>query len=157
MTTAKTKSNNIESNSNNNQFPPKHRKSSPTQDTIQLQDKQNLPNWLYNGIRVKIIDKKNYAKYFLSKGVVSDVFEAGVCDVHLESNGQIIQNIKQQNLETVVPRSKGVKVLVVRGQFKGQIGEFLKRDDSQQIVAVMLDDIMQVLKFGYDDVAEFVG
>lgn len=114
--------------------------------------------WLVPGIRVKIVDKRlDKGRIYLKKGTVVDVKAPGICDVWIQSMRRSVFDVRQRQLETVVPRTPGVRIRVVAGRFKGQSGNILQRNVDAGVAAVHLDDDDVVRKLPLDDIAEWVG
>ena len=60
-------------------------------------------------------------------------------------------------LETIIPKSDLGRVMVVRGERSGELGEMLDRDKSKQKATVQLIMSDEVLTLDYDSVCEFAG
>ena len=117
------------------------------------------PAWLAPHISVKIVDKHlSGGKLYLKKAEVIDVTEPRVCSIHSKDMNQAVHGIHQNLLETVVPHEAGSRLLIVRGEHRGQRARLLKRNSRSQAVAVQLtSDLSQVVNLGFDDVSQFVG
>jgi len=117
-------------------------------------------SWVRSNIVVKINSKVfANAKYYNKKVLVVDVIKRGECTVKLD-NGKIVEGVKENMLETVIP-NEGGKVITVRGKHKGKIGTMLQKDRSKEIVYVQFDDddfenemASQILSM--DDVSQYV-
>jgi transcription antitermination factor NusG len=72
--------------------------------------------------------------------------------VRLEDSGILLENIRQSDLETVVPGSGSVKI--VRGEFCGELGTVYEKIPSRNEVYVQLEDNLEICKMSYDDVAQ---
>jgi len=130
----------------------KHRSPSPKKE-------KEKESWLRSNIMVKINSKTfANAKYFNKKVMVVDVVKRGECTVQLD-NGKLLEGIKQDMVETVVP-AEGEKVIVVCGKHKGKIGVLMAKDRSTEIVFVQFDDDdvdLPAEKLSMDDISQIVG
>ena len=114
--------------------------------------------WLLPHIRVKIIDKKvQGGKLYLKKGVISDVKSPTLCDVVLDDTHSCVSDLKQSQLETVVPKKERAPLLIVGGAYKGQKGTLLSRNIDTGLAAVQLASDFSIHKLYLDDIAEFTG
>lgn len=122
-----------------------------------LSENQENP-WLYTNIRIKVIDKKAFGgRLYLKKGTIVDVKAPKVCDVYIDDFGEVFQDLKQNQIETSVPRQAGATVLVVAGTLKGSKGQLLHRSKQSDYIAVKMHDEDEVQKLHLDDVAEYRG
>ncbi|KAG7668162.1 hypothetical protein KSW81_002061 [Nannochloris sp. 'desiccata'] len=114
--------------------------------------------WLVPNIRIKIIDKKLHGgKFYLKKGIIVDVKAPTVCDVFIDGNKESVLDVRQFQLETVVPGTEGTPVQVVSGKYRGQRGRLLQRNTSTGLSAVQLMSDMSVHKLSLDDISEYCG
>ncbi|KAH7426006.1 hypothetical protein KP509_11G081100 [Ceratopteris richardii] len=114
-------------------------------------------SWLARDIRVKIIDRKAYGdKYYLQKGCVVDVVSPSLCDIRIDNGGKILERVKQEYLETALPKNGG-RVLVVGGKYRGRLGRLQERDSERAIGHVQMEEDYEILSFDLDDLAEYVG
>eukprot|EP01112_Ceratiomyxa_fruticulosa_P018680 TRINITY_DN6015_c0_g3_i1.p1 TRINITY_DN6015_c0_g3~~TRINITY_DN6015_c0_g3_i1.p1 ORF type:complete len:434 (-),score=110.39 TRINITY_DN6015_c0_g3_i1:41-1342(-) len=75
--------------------------------------------WLYEGIVVKIMNKKlGEGKYYKEKGVVVEVIDKYVGKIKVIETGDLLKQ-DQSQLETVIP-SLGGKVKIVNGAYRGE-------------------------------------
>ena len=71
---------------------------------------------------------------------------------------QCYYSIRTDRLETLIPKSEGGVVMVVRGEGRGQLGRVVVRDKARCLATVQLIHTEQVLdRLDYDSVCEFVG
>lgn len=96
---------------------------------------------------------------YLKKATVIDVPIPAVADVRLDDTGRVVQGLRQEQLETVVPKSEGAAVVVLRGPARGQIASLLQKNSKTGLAAVRvtggaMDD--EILKVSLDDIAEHV-
>lgn len=66
-----------------------------------------------------------------------------------------MQGVRQQDLETVVSKKKGTRIIVVLGEHAGEHGKVLEK--SKQSVMVQLSESREVLEFDLDFVADYHG
>lgn len=112
-------------------------------------------SWLFPNIRVRIIDKGYLGgRYYLKKGYVLDVITPTSCDILLDDSSRHLSDVDQSLLETVIPRTPGAPMQVVRGEHRGERGEFVSRDSSRGTVAMQLGVDYSVKTLSMDDVAE---
>lgn len=114
--------------------------------------------WLVPNIRIKIIDKKLHGgKFYLKKGIIVDVKAPTVCDVFIDGSKESVLDVKQLQLETVVPGTEGTPVQVLVGTYKGQRGRLLQRNTASGLAAVQLLSDMSVRKLSLDNISEYCG
>ena len=107
-----------------------------TKSSSSTTDKNRL-KWVTTGIQVKIISKKyKEGKYYLSKGQILDVRDQFTFDF-LAENGQIFDNLKEKQLQTVIPKM-GQQVLIVKGEHKGKLAKLLTKTKKSKNVSVQL-------------------
>ncbi|KAI5062890.1 hypothetical protein GOP47_0021437 [Adiantum capillus-veneris] len=118
---------------------------------------RRVESWLARDIRVRIIDRKAYGdRHYLQKACVVDVVSPSLCDIRTDDGGRIIEKVKQEHLETALPK-RGGRVLVVGGKYRGQIGRLQERDPEKGMGLVQMEDDSEVLSLDLDHLAEFVG
>lgn len=111
--------------------------------------------WVTPFIRVKVQSKRfKDGKYYCKKGVVEDIVTGTRCAVRLD-DGQVIDDIDQSDLETVIP-SVGGRIMVVRGPDIGVRGILKEKDFGKEVVYIQIENELNVLKFNMDDVSEYV-
>ena len=115
-------------------------------------------SWLVPGIRVKIVDEKlDKGRMYLKKGIVVDVKTPKLCDVWIPKLSRSLLDVRQSQLETVVPSTSGAPILVVEGEHRGRHGHVLQRNVDAGVAAVHLDEDEVIRKISLDDIAEWVG
>lgn len=67
------------------------------------------------------------------------------------------QALEQSQLETVVPKKEGARVMIVGGQLRQRLATLLKKNNETGLAAVQLLDELSVEKLSLDDIAEYVG
>ena len=114
--------------------------------------------WLVHHIMVKVVDKHlQGGKLYLKKAEVIEVLQPKLCTLYSRDTRKYYSNVRQDQLETVVPQNEDARVLVVQGQFKGQRARLLQRRKDAQLAVVQFVSDFEVHKLPFDDVSEFVG
>jgi G patch domain/KOW motif-containing protein len=114
-------------------------------------------SWLTRDIRVKVIHKTEYGgKWYLQKGCIVDVVSPNICDVRMDDGGKILQDVKEEHLETALPKGGG-RVLVVGGKLRGQIGRLQERIPDKGVGIVQIDETYELFTLDLDHLAEYVG
>lgn len=110
--------------------------------------------WLVAGVRVRIISKKvGGDKLYLMKGTIVDVHGAGVASMILD-DGQLLSNVKQKHLETVLPAIAG-ECILLNGQYKGERATLIEKDKASETVLVQLVDDLSIISISMDFVASY--
>lgn len=94
-------------------------------------------------------------RLYLKKGEITDVMSPTLCTVVLDSGSPV--DAYQSELETIVPKKEGARVLVVGGKLRGQRAKLLQRNAEHSQAAIQLTEDFSVLKVSFDEIAEFVG
>jgi len=81
-------------------------------------------SWLFEDIVVKITTKAFGERYCGQKGVIIQVRSHFMAMVKVLENGDKLQ-LNQNDLETVVP-GEGRKVMIVNGQYRGNLGKLVR-------------------------------
>eukprot|EP01080_Neovahlkampfia_damariscottae_P003178 gene3178-5494_t len=117
-----------------------------------IKEKKSKIEWLRPFLKVRIISKslKN-GKYYKKKAIVIDVPDIFQCTVKLIDDDQIIEDVFETMLETVIP-SKGENVMVVKGKFRGLIGTLIEKSNSKEVCVVQFHEDDAIQKIHYDDV-----
>ncbi|GLJ56138.1 hypothetical protein SUGI_1205120 [Cryptomeria japonica] len=114
-------------------------------------------SWLTSQIRVRVISKDfQGGKLYLKKGRVIDVVDPTTCDLLMDENGVVVQGVKQDDLETALPKRGGL-VMVVEGKQRGVVGKLLERDSDKGVGLVRKEDTYETLTLSLDHIAEFLG
>eukprot|EP00892_Ulva_mutabilis_P000837 jgi/Ulvmu1/10754/UM068_0044.1 len=112
-------------------------------------------SWLREGIRVRIVSKHvGRGKAYLAKAVLTAVVAVGECHVMLD-DGSIIEGVREEDLETVVSKKAGTRVMVVTGEHAGEHGKVLEK--SKEAVMVQLAESREVVELHLDSVADYQG
>uniref|UniRef100_A0A146P4F8 G-patch domain and KOW motifs-containing protein n=1 Tax=Fundulus heteroclitus TaxID=8078 RepID=A0A146P4F8_FUNHE len=116
------------------------------------------PSWLQRDLKVRFIDKAFKAgRYYNSKMRVEDVLTPFTCVCRTEE-GRLLDDVKQDMLETIVPKREHDAVMVVLGEHRGQVGRILQRDKDKCRAMVQLDRYEEKLfTLDYDSICHYVG
>ncbi|XP_029361715.1 G-patch domain and KOW motifs-containing protein [Echeneis naucrates] len=139
----------------------KHRESSPDREKPPVKEARRPPAsplWLQRDLRVRFIDKAfKGGRYYNSKMCVEDVLTSTTCVCRTEE-GRLLDDVKQDMLETIVPKSEYDSVMVVLGEHRGQVGRILQRDKNKCRAMVQLDRYEdKVFTLDYDSICHYVG
>ncbi|KAK9845269.1 hypothetical protein WJX81_001675 [Elliptochloris bilobata] len=116
------------------------------------------PSWLAPHILVKVIDKHLCGgRLYLRKAEVVDVPAPTRCALLLPDTGETVADVHEDQVETVVPRELGARVLVVAGPHRGQRAWLLSRSGAAGVAAVQLAAELDVMRLGFDQISHFVG
>uniref|UniRef100_A0A8C6SXZ5 G-patch domain and KOW motifs-containing protein n=1 Tax=Neogobius melanostomus TaxID=47308 RepID=A0A8C6SXZ5_9GOBI len=116
------------------------------------------PSWLQRDLKVRFIDKTfKGGKYYNSKMRVEDVLTPSICVCRTEE-GRLLDDVKQDMLETIIPKSEYDAIMVVLGEHRGQVGRILQRDKNKCKAMVQLDRYEEkVFTLDYDIICHYVG
>uniref|UniRef100_A0A3Q3JPA4 G-patch domain and KOW motifs-containing protein n=1 Tax=Monopterus albus TaxID=43700 RepID=A0A3Q3JPA4_MONAL len=139
----------------------KHRESSQDREKPPVKESRRppaAPSWLQRNLKVRFIDKTfKGGRYYNSKMRVEDVLAPTTCVCRTEE-GRLLDDVQQDMLETIVPKSDSDSVMVVLGKHRGQVGHILQRDKNKCQAMVQLDQYEEkVLTLDYDAVCHYVG
>ncbi|OVA19952.1 G-patch domain [Macleaya cordata] len=114
-------------------------------------------SWLTSHIRVRIVSKDfRGGKLYLKKGEIVDVVGPKTCDISIDESRELIQGVKQDILETAIPR-RGGPVLVLYGKHKGVFGNLVERDMEKETGVVRDADSHALLNVRLEQIAEYLG
>lgn len=114
-------------------------------------------SWLQRSIRVRIISERyKSGRYYNKKVKVVDVITPTSCNC-IDDSGNLLEDLRQKELETVVPKKVGGVVSVVLGEHKGRRGKVLERSSKSGTLVVQLGGDQEVRSLVFDQVAEYVG
>ncbi|XP_063792632.1 G-patch domain and KOW motifs-containing protein [Pseudophryne corroboree] len=144
-------------NGNSSSRDKRHRPRSPEKEKKKRQ-KPEEQNWLYRDLRVRFIDKHyKGGKYYNSKMLVEDVVSPRTCVCRTEG-GRLVEDIKQDMLETLIPKAEGDHVMVVLGEHRGQVGKILYRDKQKNKALVQLQGEQDIaVNLSYDVICHYMG
>ncbi|XP_062283268.1 G-patch domain and KOW motifs-containing protein [Scomber scombrus] len=116
------------------------------------------PSWLQRDLKVRFIDKAfKGGRYYNSKMRVEDVLTPAICVCRTEE-GRLLDDVKQDMLETIIPKSDNDLVMVVLGEHRGQIGRILQRDKNKCKAMVQLERYEEkIFTLDYDLICHYVG
>ncbi|XP_024526719.1 protein MOS2 [Selaginella moellendorffii] len=120
-------------------------------------DDERARPWLRSQIRVRVVSKRfQGGRLYLKKGRVIDVVAPTVCHIVLDESGDLVEEVKQEYLETAIPKPGG-RVIVVGGKLRGSIGKLLERDSKKQVAVVQMEESFEMATLDLDHLAEFTG
>ncbi|XP_074538255.1 G-patch domain and KOW motifs-containing protein [Halichoeres trimaculatus] len=139
----------------------KHRESSQDREKPPVKEARRPPappSWLQRDLKVRFIDKSfKGGRYYNSKMRVEDVLTPTTCVCRTEE-GRLLDDVKQDMLETIVPKSENDSIMVVLGEQRGQVGRILQRDKNKCRAMVQLDRYEEkVFTLDYDCICHYVG
>ena len=104
--------------------------------------------WLQTGIIVKVTNRSLLdGKYYKSKGVVQSVIDKYGCSLKILDSGDLIQ-LDQDDLQTVIPKNEGDKVLVCNGIMVGKKARIVKiRKDGENADLEIEGDVHKRISF----------
>ncbi|KAM7411435.1 hypothetical protein PAMA_021434 [Pampus argenteus] len=116
------------------------------------------PSWLQRDLKVRFIDKSfKGGKYYNSKMRVEDVLTPSTCVCRTEE-GRLLDDVRQDMLETIIPKSEYDAIMVVLGEHRGQVGRILQRDKNKCRAMVQLDRYEEkIFTLDYDLICHYVG
>jgi transcription antitermination factor NusG len=100
---------------------------------------QNDSNWVKKGLIVSIEDESS--SYHGFRGIVRSI-DNGKVTLELEMQDQddtITVNVDIDKLQTAVPE-KGAKVIVVKGEYRGMVGQMVSSEETEKIAVVRMTD-----------------
>lgn len=104
--------------------------------------------WVLPGLIVRVVSKKvEGGKLYNTKLRVTDVLSAYKFHaLPLEGAQVLYENLREKDIETVIPREDGAQVALLKGEHKGEVGKILSRDKKKEelTVQVGLTDIVTV-------------
>ncbi|XP_055420020.1 G-patch domain and KOW motifs-containing protein isoform X1 [Bubalus kerabau] len=114
-------------------------------------------HWLHRDLRVRFVDKLHKGgQYYNTKMTIEDVLSPDTC-VCRTDEGQVLEGLREDMLETLVPKVPGDQVMVVLGQWAGRVGRLLDRDRARSRALVQLQREDRVVELHYDAICQFVG
>nr|KAF6294593.1 G-patch domain and KOW motifs [Pipistrellus kuhlii] len=114
-------------------------------------------HWLHRDLRVRFVDKLHKrGQYYNTKMIIEDVLSPDTC-VCRTDEGQVLDGIREDMLETLIPKVQGKRVMVVLGPQAGRVGRLLSWDREQSQAVVQLRRENRVLELHYDAVCEYIG
>ncbi|XP_003342300.2 G-patch domain and KOW motifs-containing protein-like [Monodelphis domestica] len=117
------------------------------------------PHWLRRDLRVRFVDKRHHkGRYYNTKMIIEDVLSPDTC-VCRTDEGRLLEGLREDMLETLIPKEEKATVMVVLGPQRGQVGRILARDKerSQALVQLLQEGEGTVLRLDFDAVCQYVG
>eukprot|EP00045_Choanoeca_perplexa_P017268 m.247846 g.247846 ORF g.247846 m.247846 type:complete len:485 (+) comp17494_c0_seq2:77-1531(+) len=119
--------------------------------------KQAKRPWVRPEIRVRIVSQRyQKGKHYNKKVSVVDVISLDNITV-TDDSGRMLEDLREKDLETIIPKKENAAVMVVRGQHAGSRGRMIEKRKSKEQVVVQLNGEPSVTVLSFDDVSEFVG
>ncbi|KAI4371914.1 hypothetical protein MLD38_010210 [Melastoma candidum] len=113
--------------------------------------------WLMTLIRVRVISKElKGGRLYKKKGEVVDVVGPRSCNILMDEDKELVQDIDQDYLETALPK-RGGPVFVLSGRYKGVLGNLVERDLDQETGVVHDFDTHKLLNVRLEQIAEYLG
>ncbi|XP_058514317.1 G-patch domain and KOW motifs-containing protein isoform X1 [Ochotona princeps] len=115
------------------------------------------PHWLRRDLRVRFVNKlyKN-GQYYNTKMTIEDLLSPDTC-VCRTDEGRVLEGVKENMLETLIPKAEGERVMVVLGPQAGRVGQLLRRSTTHSRALVRLRRDTQLLELHYDAVCQYMG
>ncbi|KAB1253696.1 G-patch domain and KOW motifs-containing protein [Camelus dromedarius] len=114
-------------------------------------------HWLHRDLRVRFVDKLHKGgQYYNTKMTIEDVLSPDTC-VCRTDEGQVLEGLREDMLETLIPKVEGNRVMVVLGPQAGRVGRLLDWDRERSRALVQLRRENEVVKLHYDAVCQYVG
>lgn len=112
--------------------------------------------WLHSDIKVRVVSERLSKKLYLKKGRVLDVVGPTTCDIIMDDQSELVQGVEQDMLETVLPRTNGL-VLLLAGEHKGLCGHLVEKNSEEETGVVELSNTKDMIRVKYDQIAEYIG
>ncbi|XP_036600353.1 G-patch domain and KOW motifs-containing protein [Trichosurus vulpecula] len=123
-------------------------------------EEERAPHWLRRDLRVRFVDKRHHkGRYYNTKMTIEDVLSPDTC-VCRTDEGRLLEGLREDMLETLIPKEEEARVMVVLGPHRGQLGRLLGRDKEKSRALVQLlqeEGEGTVLQLDYDAVCHYVG
>ncbi|KAM5196990.1 G-patch domain and KOW motifs-containing protein isoform 1-T1 [Hipposideros larvatus] len=114
-------------------------------------------HWLHRDLHVRFVDKLHKGgHYYNTKMTIEDVLSPDTC-VCRTDEGRVLEGIREDMLETLVPKAEGSRVMVVLGPLSGRVGRLLSRDKVRSKAVVQLRRENRLVELHYDAVCEYMG
>ncbi|XP_053526620.1 G-patch domain and KOW motifs-containing protein isoform X2 [Artibeus jamaicensis] len=114
-------------------------------------------HWLHRDLRVRFVDKLHKGgRYYNTKMTIEDVVSPDTC-VCRTDEGQVLEGVRENMLETLIPKVQGKQVMIVLGPQAGRVGRLLgwNREQSQAVVQLQREN--RLVELHYDAVCEYRG
>jgi transcription antitermination factor NusG len=111
--------------------------------------------WVRPHLRVRCVSHTpGGGAHYNQKGRVEDVIDRFRFTLVMDG-GRLLENMKEKYVETLVP-AQGKKVMVLKGEYKGEQGKILEKHPKEARAVVQLDSDLQVTTLSFDDICEVV-
>lgn len=118
--------------------------------------KRRPVTWVRPNIRVRVVSRSlEGGAYYSKKGTVQDVPSPFEFTLLMDSDGRLVEGVKEHNVDTALPKAGG-RVMVVVGADKGRVAVLLERNKKMGKCLIQFDDDQKMAKCGFDKIAEFV-
>uniref|UniRef100_A0A2K5EEA8 G-patch domain and KOW motifs-containing protein n=1 Tax=Aotus nancymaae TaxID=37293 RepID=A0A2K5EEA8_AOTNA len=134
-----------------------------------LPDRQNGPaakiekaatrsqHWLHRDLRMRFVDKMyKGGQYYNIKMIIEDVLSPDTCVCQIDE-GRVLEGLREDMLETLVPKAEGDHVMVVLGPQAGRMGHLLSQDRARSQALVQLPRENQVVELHCDAICQYTG
>lgn len=112
--------------------------------------------WIIEGILVRIINKDFLkGKYFLQKAEVVNISNETSFIIKTQDN-KLHEELKEKDLQTVIPKSINENVKILNGKYRGQIGKMINKDKSKNKITIQTNDDCEIFNFCFDDVSQCI-
>lgn len=112
---------------------------------------------MHRDLRVRFVDKLHKGgQYYNTKMTIEDVLSPDTC-VCRTDQGQVLEGLREDMLETLVPKVQGNRVMVVLGPQAGKVGRLLDWDRVRSRAVVQLQRENQLVELHYDAVCQYLG
>uniref|UniRef100_A0A0X3PNF5 G patch domain and KOW motifs-containing protein n=1 Tax=Schistocephalus solidus TaxID=70667 RepID=A0A0X3PNF5_SCHSO len=110
-------------------------------------------NWARKGLLVRYLDKHSHnGKYYMQKVTVLSVSPSSDrCSCETES-GRHLKDVKIRDIQTVVPRHRGERTMIIRGQYAEEMGKLVDRIDKTATARIVLLSSGKEIVVPFDDV-----
>ena len=110
--------------------------------------------WIRSDLKVRLISKSyKKGRYYNSKVNILDVVSPGVCMCQTDQ-GHLLEEVREDMLETLLPKDLSLPVMVISGQHTGQIGFIQEKNPSRCVASVLMEDLDVIVSLSYDDICQ---
>lgn len=118
---------------------------------IESENNSNLKNekcekkkieWIRENILVRIVNK-NLNSYFMKKAVVIQILDPYTFQLRILDTGENLTTLKEDDLQTVIPKKTYTQMIGVKGKYNGQILEYIGKVKGGNIL-VRVDNYKEV-------------
>ena len=110
--------------------------------------------WIRSDLKVRLISKSyKKGRYYNSKVHIIDVVSPGVCMCQTDQ-GQLLEEVGEEMLETLLPKDLTLPVMVVSGEYTGEIGFIQEKDPTKCIATILMADLDACVSLSYDNICQ---